>query len=853
MIRSTIRTVLNRSHSLNGAANQVQAWCRADFQNSNWWWSWIGTPRAVAKALLLLPAAAAVELLPGCDSIMIRSNFSHPGNPNEATNLVWMAGTRALVGSLTGNASEITEAFGRLESTAAIDAFGEGLQPDGSYWQHGPQLYSGWGYGAIWTGQMLFFGNMAAGTRWEFSADVVAGLGKMIVDGQRWMTAGPNFDYSTCGRLLSYFANATGVGGLNHGHYHYFAAFVPWSQAFPRFQSATLTPALLTPLAVLWTGLLNTSWATTTLPNASLIASFVSQLKHGGIEGAVGHRHYWRSDYSVLRRPASTHAAVGAGLRPNAKSAPATVSRNGYMVSVRMASTRTIPSECGNEENKQGQDLSDGVTNVYTTGREFEDIYPVWQWRRLPGTIEVQTPVVPPGTGAAACDQFISDMRARHRTEFVGGASDGSVGITVMDFRSRGELAVRRTWFMLDGVVVISNTGSTTLPTESPVTTSLDQRLVAGSATYATRTAAPPFVAAPMHIDAGVRNALTTSNLAWLHHSDIGYVPLPTPLMARRKGSGSLPGYTVRASLLNLTGSWENITQGDANPITKPVFSAYIDHGMATRPVNVSSTYAIVPGVPTAAMPAALALLDAKLSVQPGWGASSTCYLGGGTGEATTPMMMAALWQTNASARVAAAGCWDITLVSLASPPPTVVANANMAAVCPGATQPVKGAHCDLEHSTALSAVPSTNVTDCAAKCCAAFECSCWTWTPDEGGKGPFCMLKASRAPLVPAAGLFGGTIPSRAPPEPALATRGVVAILSGGGGPSSRSRGLRLHVADPSALLASATLEISGRWTGGCCTPSPYESGKNASRVVVALPAGQLAGSTVEIHCAPA
>ena len=170
-----------------------------------------------AKALLLLPDPAAAGLLPLAAPILGRSNYSHPGNPNEATNLVWMAGTRALVGSLTGNATEISEAFVRIESTGEVNAFGEGLQRDGSYWQHGAQLYSGWGhikpqfvnqngakhrygcvlgekhvhirsslshiglttfhlfsrYGAIWTGQMLFFGSMADGTPWAFSASAL--------------------------------------------------------------------------------------------------------------------------------------------------------------------------------------------------------------------------------------------------------------------------------------------------------------------------------------------------------------------------------------------------------------------------------------------------------------------------------------------------------------------------------------------------------------------------------------------------------------------------------------------------------------------------------------------------------
>ena len=142
------------------AAKALHFWLQHDFTNSNWWWQWIGTPRAVAKALLLLPAPVSATMLSLAMPIVNRSNYHHPGNPNEATNLVWMAGTRALVGSLVGDSVRVSDAYQHIESTVVIDAFDEGLQQDGSYHQHGPQLYSGWGYGAIWTAQMLFFGSI---------------------------------------------------------------------------------------------------------------------------------------------------------------------------------------------------------------------------------------------------------------------------------------------------------------------------------------------------------------------------------------------------------------------------------------------------------------------------------------------------------------------------------------------------------------------------------------------------------------------------------------------------------------------------------------------------------------------
>ena len=479
----------------------------------------------------------------------------------------------------------------------------------------------------------------------------------------------------------------------------------------------------------------------------------------------------------------------------------------------------------------QGIDLSDGVTNVYVSGREFEDIYPVWDWRRLPGTIEAQAPMAHPGTGGAACEAFYHDLKAKHRTAFVGGASDGSVGITVADFRSRGELRVRRTWFMFDGVVVVANNGATTQTARHPASTSLDQRLVNGNATYALRTEAAPFVTPPIPLGAGA--ALATTSLAWIHHSDIGYVPLPTPRMAQASG-GTLPAYTIRASLENRTGSWENITQGDANPVTKPVFTAFIDHDTGDHPADISSTYAIVPGLPVTSMQAALDKLDAQLSVHPGWNASVACFAGN-SDEATT--MMAALWTPNASGKASAVGCWDVMLVSVAS---AAAARGHHIKEqrCTGATPPARDMHCDLQHSTALSSAPSANSTDCAAKCCAVPRCSCWTWTPDEHGEGPYCMLKASNVPLIHATGLYGGTIPSR------VQHTGVVVMVR------SSTEGIRVYVADPSAQLTSVAIEISGRWKGQC---SPLQMKPNASQVKVVLPDGQLAGSTVEIRCIPA
>jgi chondroitin AC lyase len=843
-----VGTHLQRTIVLATAAHQVPAlaakaetalrfWLHQDFTNSNWWWQWIGTPRAVAKSLLLLPAAASADLLPLALPILDRSNYQHPGNPNEATNLVWMAGTRALVGSLTDNATEVSEAYRRIQSTVAINAFDEGLQQDGSYHQHGPQLYSGWGYGAIWTAQMLFFGSMAEGTQWTFSRNASLGVSNMIVDGQRWMTAGPNFDFATCGRLMTYFANSSGPAGINHGHYHYYAAFVSWSQSFPDFQSPTLQPPRLTPLAVLFT--LNTSWVKQ-LPNASLIDEFAAQLQQpaGGVSSAIGHRHFWKSDYSVLRRNSTS-------------------SSSSFMVSVRMVSDRTLNTECGNEEGKQGETMADGVTSAFVTGREFEDIFPVWNWRLVPGTIEVQRPNPSP----LSCTDVMRDRAELQRSGFVGGVSDGHVGCSVMDYHPRGEVQLRRTWFMLDRIVIIANVGHTngSGSADFPVTTAWDQRLVNGEATFATRTSAcnssnpQPYFTGPQLLRPDAEHRL--QDLAYLHHSSVGYVPWPTPQMIVNCAAPA-PRWTVVATAANRTGSWANITQGDSLSIRKPVFTAFIDHGTAaTKRTDISTTYAVVPGVAAADMPSVMTELNRHLSIMPGWNSSSVCFTAAAaqhsSGSASTKSkligpgidttMMASFWAVGAASKQEQNGCWDISLTA-------VLSSASLEqgdTPCPGATAAQPNMHCDLSYSRGLGSVKVSNYSACSAACCANKKCDCWTWTKDEHGAGPACLIKTSSAPLQPAPGLWGGRNPMRAKNKP-ISAQGVVVLLSDVLGSDRSSVGVRVHVSDPTAKLASATVQLVGHWEGDCVPMSQ----RNASVLTVVLPTGADVGRTVSKMC---
>jgi len=74
----------------------------------------------------------------------------------------------------------------------------------------------------------------------------------------------------------------------------------------------------------------------------------------------IASRHFWRSDTAVHHREA-------------------------FASSVHMCSTRTYASEYVNGENSQAWLMGAGVNFFYRNGTEYSGIFPVWDWRHLPG------------------------------------------------------------------------------------------------------------------------------------------------------------------------------------------------------------------------------------------------------------------------------------------------------------------------------------------------------------------------------------------------------------------------------------------------------------------------------------
>jgi chondroitin AC lyase len=216
--------------------------------------------------------------------------------------------------------------------------------------------------------------------------------------------------------------------------------------------------------------------------------------------------------------------------------------RPGYFAATRMNSVRTANTDgLTNGENKKSHHLADGVLYLSHDGGEYRDIYPVWDWHKIPGTTAEQNTVLDPKKVRRMCS-----------TRFVGGVSDGTYGLAAMDL-GVGELNAKKAWFYFDTEIVCLGAGIDS-STSNPVATSVNQCLLRG----------PVRLSGDRGSAEAPRGEHALPGVRWVWHDRFGYV---FPTSTNGPGSDS--------------------------PITKDVFSLSIDHGIG--PENGGYTYIVVP------------------------------------------------------------------------------------------------------------------------------------------------------------------------------------------------------------------------------------------------------------------
>ena len=241
----------------------------------------------------------------------------------------------------------------------------------------------------------------------------------------------------------------------------------------------------------------------------------------------TGNRYFWRSDLMVHQR-------------------------NNYYFSLKAVSSRIAGSETGNGENLKGYYQGNGTCYLIRNGDEYKDIFPVWDWRKLPGLLTRQTsdtfPLITWGIGAEG------------NTSFVYGISDSLYGCFGYDYDKQGVTA-HRSWFFFDHEIVHLANGVH----GNNVYQSINQSLLNGMV-WRNSTAAK-----------------NTGNGAMVFHDSVGYcIHANSRAIELKQGKQ--------------TGSWKQINlAASAETVSKNVFSLGIN--MGENAGGSSFSYTIIPAI----------------------------------------------------------------------------------------------------------------------------------------------------------------------------------------------------------------------------------------------------------------
>lgn len=178
-------------------------WLHHDFRNPNWWHNTIGAPQQIADITLMMRTQLSTEQLSRAAELI--SHGSMATNPDiegrwTGANLIWGASNTLRHALLIEDEALLGRAMARAAEEIRTDA-PEGIQSDGSFFQHGPRLYSG-GYGRSFANSIAWLAYLTQGTEYQFSFEKLEVLLFHILDGLRHMTQCGSLDWACIGREM---------------------------------------------------------------------------------------------------------------------------------------------------------------------------------------------------------------------------------------------------------------------------------------------------------------------------------------------------------------------------------------------------------------------------------------------------------------------------------------------------------------------------------------------------------------------------------------------------------------------------------------------------------------------------
>lgn len=227
-----------------------------------------------------------------------------------------------------------------------------------------------------------------------------------------------------------------------------------------------------------------------------------------------------------------------------------------YYMSAKIVSDRSVGTECINNENFKGYNLPLGATNIVVIGKEYKNIYPLWDWTRIPGTTAVQNQ-----------DSTFLPGYLFGTNEFGGGVSNGKNGVIAYE-NDYKNLKAKKAYFFLDDVMICLGTGIEALAPDK-VVTSVNQCFLEGAVTVNEHNKIKTYTS---HVE--------IKNPVWVYHDRVGYL-FPQ-------------GGDITLSVQKQSGAWKDINiDGDEKTEQGDIFNIWFNHGR--KPTNKDYYYVVVP------------------------------------------------------------------------------------------------------------------------------------------------------------------------------------------------------------------------------------------------------------------
>ncbi|WP_158542225.1 polysaccharide lyase 8 family protein [Pedobacter chinensis] len=300
--------------------NALQDWLDKNPKNKNWWYNDIFYPQAIGQTLILMrngKTSLPDDLENALIQRMVRKLRAGDGanTSDEALHYLYRA-------CLTKNKSTLDSAAKYLFEPIAVEDGKEGVQVDGSYYQHGKQQAIA-SYGRVFAGNSVNAAFYLRDTEYALPKAQLAILVNYLKNTFLKTIRGSFYDFNVRGRGIS---RKDSLNALVSEMVSKIKMFDPENSAY---------------------------W------DASGLRTSNQKTARYGVEPS--HTAFWKSGYTLHVRPA-------------------------YTFSIQAASARTLRTERGNNENILGKFLSDGATNIQRSGSEYANLMPVWEWDKIPGT-----------------------------------------------------------------------------------------------------------------------------------------------------------------------------------------------------------------------------------------------------------------------------------------------------------------------------------------------------------------------------------------------------------------------------------------------------------------------------------